>query len=304
MRGGRAFPEPSANEVDLAVVIEVGGLHPGVGVADHVGFLVGYDSAGGENRFRPRADVHEQPDRSPAVGDEKVKVAIVVNIDGIKLGGTESEILAIGLEGDTLGKLNVLKIPPVTDVAEEHGELMPGSENVLLAVAIPVDHGNGHESAAQRLVLLGRQFAPPGKGQSAAKASGILVYQEFAGLRPVSHAAEEILVAVAVPVVKGDRHPSPAVVLMAREHENLAVRGEAAAVDHAVVAGVLIALDERFHPALEQIEIAVAVKIAERIEPAGINLTSVVALSEEVTVPDEGQSSAEVSPSFESRVSK
>ena len=120
---------------------------------------------------------------------------------------------------------------------------------------------------------------PPGRRD-------VLEEDDPAPIGAVREARKEILIAVTVPVVEMGNDPAPVVVLVLGQLEGMPARGQAPALDVAVAPHRLVARYERLDPALEQVEVAVAVQVGKAVEVARPDLPAAVLPAEAITVAD------------------
>src|SRR6185503_11402841 len=179
------------------------------------------------------------------------------------------EGLAVGEAGEAVRARSQVPVEPAA-VLGSYQEIGPP-----VAVAIPVRRESDRREPAPRLRSAGNRRAgggrePPDTGEDRRQRPlrGIVaVVDDGPAIRTIHEAREEVQVTVPIPVVGRHRDPAP-VRLARRQREGAPSRSEAPAADQAVPAEVLVALQVRLDAALEEVQVAVAVEIAELVEVA------------------------------------
>jgi len=235
------------------------------------------------------------------VGDgHQVKIAVSVNVTAVDARRQQLDVDAAGPKPRAVvqqeaGTATGAQIAVQIEVAA------PGNDHIdtAVAAAIPIAHKSrrgepaGAPSAAERLAADGVHPVHAGKAGLPARRRLVPEEHDVAEVRAVVEAGEQVLVAVAVPVTELDRHPCPVAAGVSRGHEHLPVRGESAAFQKPVLAGlgiqVFMAVDERLDAALEEIEVAVAVEIGQVAELGRADLATAVFLAEPVPIADQAR---------------
>jgi hypothetical protein len=119
--------------------------------------------------------------------------------------------------------------------------------------------------------------------RAAVSVTHIAIEDKVAGIGTVAEAGDQILVAVAVEIMEGNGHPA-SLAFTARKNQDLAMGRQFAAGREVVFSRVLPTIHERFDSSLEQVEIAIAVKIRETIKVTDSELAPAELLGESIAV--------------------
>jgi len=116
--------------------------------------------------------------------------------------------------------------------------------------------------------------------------TSVAVVDDLPGIRSVTETWKAILIAVAINIIEGQRHPA-SIVAATGQLEKRSARSKSAAFDEAIPANILVAVNERPDAPFKKVRITVVIQVGKSVEVTRGDFAATEFFTEKVAITDE-----------------